>query len=94
MFIPWHHLAELGAFEGASFALNSVLDLHVARLARVVSDARRPHRLILAPVLLLLRLQQVDASLLLGRVALQASSRLLVADDHRSVRRLLQGCCQ
>ena len=93
MFIPWHHLAELGAFEGASFALNSVLDLHVARLARVVSDARRPHRLILAPVLLLLRLQQVYASLLLGRVALQASSRLLMA-DHRSVRRLLQGCCQ
>lgn len=93
MLIPWHHLAELGAFESASFALYGVLDLHVARLARVVSDTRRPHRLILAPVLMLLRLQQVDATLLLGRVALQASSRLLVA-DHRSVGMLLKSCCQ
>ena len=66
MFVPWYHLAELGAFEGASFAFYGVLYMHVARLARVVSDTWRPHRFILAPVLLLLRLQQVDATLLLG----------------------------
>ena len=78
MVVPWHYLAELGSLEGASFALDCVLDLHVARLGSVVSDTRRTHRLILAAIVRLLRIR-VD-TLVRGLFTSQTSTGLLMAD--------------
>ena len=54
--VPWHHLAQLGAFEGATFSLDIVLNLHgVPRLIQLVVDAWRSQRFVLAPMLFGLR---------------------------------------
>ena len=73
--IPWHHLAELGAFEGAAFSLNIVLNLHgVTRFIQLVVDTWGSQRFVLAPLLLGLRV-----NLLLDRSLKPAASSCIVS---------------